>query len=203
MRPAETVSADALPKFERRDSVFSGVLSRTSSNAPAFHCDLPALLYMADKLRVDIYPITWAAALGSLGRGATGQVHQSLVNLQTNFAFKRSIPSHGQSDEERYKSIISEILILSIDTVRAHPNIVDLIGLGWDVDWPKDRVWPVLIFQKAAFGNLEDYLKSPEGRAASLEEKTRLCRDIVSGLSCMHTCSMIPPRALFLLLLLC
>ena len=181
-------SLKSLPTFERQDSMFSSV-SCTPSRPSKFHCDLPSALFVADKLKLDIFPITWMSALGHLGKGATAQVQQSQIDIQTHYAFKRSLESAGQNDTDRYRAIITEMIVLRNATIKEHPNIVKLIGIGWDVNPARDSVWPVLIFPRASLGSLSQFLKSEEGIQASFEERIQLCREIASAISCMHACS--------------
>ena len=174
--------------FQRDDSIFTAVkrASGQHSRDSAAHCDLLTLLFITEALDVDLLPITWNAALGSLGQGATGNVQQSIVDARTNFAFKRSLPSRHYSDEYRYEATISEVMVLRARRRRSHPNIVELVGIGWDVNPHEKSVWPVLVFRKAEFGSLKRYLSSPIGSDLSWEIRVSLCRDIVSGLAWMH-----------------
>lgn len=174
--------------FQRDDSIFTAVktISNASSHGPAVHYDLLSVLFIAEALDVDIFPITWNTMLGPLGRGATGKVEQAVVNARTSFAFKRSIPAQQQSDKDRYKAIISEIRILRDPVLLSHPNIVELIGIGWDVNPEDTTVWPVLLFRKAEFGNLKNFLSSHAAGDLSWDLKISLCRDVVAGLSCLH-----------------
>ncbi|MCJ1396800.1 hypothetical protein MMC18_009692 [Xylographa bjoerkii] len=127
------------------------------------------------------------SALGAIGEGATGEVYQSRLDLQTEFAFKRSIPSLGSNSiSARYKVIISEMIILRHAAIRDNPYIIDLVGIGWDVSVRDQSVWPVLVFPKASFGSLRQFLGSPEGTQVSFHTRIKLCSDMVKGLSTMH-----------------
>ena len=179
-------SQNSFPTFERRDSLFTSLQCKPPPQ-PGSHYDLLSLLSIADQLNIDLFPITWMAALGHLGKGAQGQVQQALIDVSTNFAFKRSRRSPGQSDMDRYRAIISEMMILRTPGIKDHPNIVDLVGLGWDVDLVFNEVWPVLIFPAAPLGSLKQFLRSSEGRDLSLTARLQLCENILSAMTVMHS----------------
>ena len=180
-----------LLSFERLEyTVNSTSAAVCASTEPAdYHYDLPSVLWIADQLGIDLLPISWMSALGSVGEGATGQVYQSRIDSDTEFAFKRSMPSPGSdtSDSARYKAIISEMIILRHAAIRDHPHVVDLIGLGWDVNVTDETVWPVLVFRKALFGNLQQFFRATEGAQASFETRIKLCTDMLMGLLAMHS----------------
>lgn len=156
--------------------------------------DLPSALSLAHRLGIDILPISWMPGLGSVGQGATGQVYQSRLDLNTEFVFKRSLPSPeaDNSDSARYKAIISEMIILKHAPIRDHSNIVDLIGLGWDVNLRDEIVWPVLVFPKASFGNLHQFLETTEGAQMSFQTRIEFCTGMLMGLLTMHSHSKCP-----------
>jgi hypothetical protein len=84
-------------------------------------CDFISFLGIAQGLKIDSLPITWQPALDSLGRGATAEIRQALVNLQMSFAFKRLVlaePAQSEIDETKnFRALIAGISIL------AHPSI--------------------------------------------------------------------------------
>jgi hypothetical protein len=51
--------------------------------------DFIAFLGVAQKLRVELLPITWQATREDIGSGATSQINQAFVSEGTSFAFKR------------------------------------------------------------------------------------------------------------------
>src|SRR5271155_2395565 len=154
------------------DLLYSPITQFTESALPANltgqYADygLIAVLALAQRLRIDFIPITWQAALGSIGEGGEGRINQSLIDLQTSFAFKRF-----KGDERArapFQNIIREMIVLSQASIREHPYIVRLEGICWDIP-QDDRVWPVLVFQKAHFGDLYHFCRSGAGRDLSME----------------------------------
>ena len=81
----------------------------------------------------------WQPALVALGFGEQAEVRQSLVNLATSFAFSRvKIREVGHA---AYRALASQISILGLSKIRSHPNIIDLIGVYWDIR-PQEDVQP-------------------------------------------------------------
>ena len=121
------------------------------------HYDLISFLSAVQSCAVDLLPITWRQADESLGQGGTAVISQSLINLKTSFAFKRTvklqtsaapaISNVGTLDEsdskftrakyEReapiYKAIISELSILRHPAIRDHPHFLRLRAICWDI----------------------------------------------------------------------
>ncbi len=158
------------------------------------HLDLLTFLTIAQKLDVDLLPITWHSAQGKIGSGGTGHVNQSLLNAQLSFAFKRFKVENGarRDESEVFKRLIAEILVLQCQTIRDHPNIIDFYGVSWDVEVDASggllRVLPVLVFEKSELGSLATFLSSSK-RSLSMETRLRLCRDVGNALATMHSCS--------------
>jgi len=153
-------------------------------------CDLITFLAVAQKMQVDILPITWQSARNMVGRGATSTIYEALINSQTSFAFKCISDDQKQKlwKTNNFQTLINEVTVLS--QLREHPNIVELQGICWDVT-ADDEVWPVLVFEKAQFGDLYNFLKLPVGRDLSIPERLSLCVDIGTAIIDMHSHGMI------------
>ncbi|EXJ85240.1 serine/threonine protein kinase [Capronia epimyces CBS 606.96] len=93
-------------------------------------------------------------------------------------------------ERERLGDLILELRCLSHPWLRGHPNIIQLLGLGWETD-PAHlaRKWPVLILEYADGGTLQDFL----GRHQDLtfRERVKLCLDIATGLYALHRCAVV------------
>lgn len=152
-----------------------------------------AVLGLAQRLRIDFLPITWQAVLESLeqdGKGARGgqaKIYQSLVNVETSFAFKRfrRNPSTFDSEYASFRDIVSEMIVLSHNAIRKHPYIARLEGLCWDISNEKE-VWPVLVFEKSHLGDLYHFSRSGKGRDLSIDGRLKLCTDIGVAIRDMH-----------------
>jgi hypothetical protein len=141
-----------------------------------------AVLALIQRLMIDLLPMTWQAALGSLGRGGQGVINQALITIQTSFAFKR-FESKGLDDP--YREVVQEMVVLRHPAVRDHPHIVHLIGVCWDIP-DSNHVWPVLMFEKTHLGDLDHFMRSGNGRSLRLEDKLKICVEIGIALRDMH-----------------
>lgn len=139
-----------------------------------------AVLALAQRLHVSFLPLTWQAALPELGKGGQAGVNQALINSQISFAFKRFGPPSTDSYGERtpFQEIVCEMIMLSHPSIRQHPYIVTLEGICWDIPGDGEQVFPVLVFQKSHFGDLQRFAKEGMGQDLSLEERLKLCADI-------------------------
>jgi hypothetical protein len=156
-------------------------------------CNFLSFLGIAQSLKIDFLPITWQPALDIIGQGGTAEIRQAMVNLQMNFAFKRlASPERVQlerSEARIFRSFIAEILVLSHPSVRDHPNVIRLEGICWDVVAGGEKVWPVLVFEKARNGDLLTFMGQAEGRSLTMVERLNICVDIAIAVMHMHSSS--------------
>jgi serine/threonine protein kinase len=93
-------------------------------------------------------------------------------------------------DEERLiRAVFLEYRALSHPPIKQHPNIVNLLDLGWETDpehW--DVKWPVLILEYADQGTMTGFLAQSK---FSLATKAKLCLDIGRGLQVLHESGII------------
>lgn len=166
------------------------VASISEYNSSKAQQDFLRCLGAAQHFNVDFLPIMWQPALKIIGAGATAQIHQALVNTQTDFAFKRFLGTQQSfSAEEQgklFRALIQEITILSLPSIRHHPNIIDLAGLCWDVVPETGSVWPVLVFEKSRHGNLRTFMQDGVGRQFKFHERLKLCADVARAVLCLH-----------------
>lgn len=149
---------------------------------PGDNADFLSILALAQRLRIDFLPIVWHPEIETIGAGATAEIRQALISVQMGLAFKRI----KRDREQTYSALFSEISILGFPAILEHENIVALEGICWDVNPAGPVVWPVLAFQKAAYGSLEDWMLSSTGRSPSLEEALSILADVARGLACLH-----------------
>ena len=168
------------------------------------HFNLVTFLGVAQKLHVDFLPITWEPALDCIGQGATAEIRQVSANLQFSFAFKRPLldPRLGFEDFERrlLPCLIAEISTLGLESIRKHPNINKLEGICWEVVSPEGEyisretlctsrnggIVPVLVFEKAKYGDLQYFMMQEAGRKLSFAQKIGICTDIAKAVAEMH-----------------
>ena len=174
--------------------VTSYTLNRTSLSAgpiddspPGILHDVITFLAAAQWRKIDILPITWQPALDTVGRGATAEIQQSIINLAMTFAFKRYFTSSDPHKiTTRYQAILAELCILGHPAIKEHPNIVKLQGVCWDVV-TEDEVWPVLVTKKAKFGNLHDFMASDEAILLKPYHCLNLIAGILNAVATMHS----------------
>ena len=99
------------------------------------HYDLTSFLEACQNLDIDFLLVTWQPALVTLRVGGQAEVRQSLVNLAMSFAFSRVKIREATREVEQaaYRVLASQISILGLSKIRSHPNIIDLIGVCWDI----------------------------------------------------------------------
>lgn len=91
---------------------------------------------------------------------------------------KRARLCHLEDSHVNWKSLILELRALSFPPIRAHPNIVQLLGVCWDV------LSPVLVVECATHGTLA----SLERQYLQEHTRLRLCHDVARGLHFLHAC---------------
>ena len=113
--------------------------------------DLVTFLGIAQSLQIDFLPITWQHGLGKIGEGATREIREALLDTNTSFAFKRRSFGRPLNIEELkgqiLPTLVAEISILHIPSIRNCRNIIDLVGICWEVycedDYTMSREKPV------------------------------------------------------------
>lgn len=155
-----------------------------------FHRDLISFMSIATVHKVDFLPLTWDDSCAGLGKGATGDVKQSTVNLQTSFAFKLF---KSNDKDSMFRELISEVVLLSQKSIRIHPNIIDLEGIIFHIDHDTEELWPALVFKKAPFGSLDKFMGSDAGTSISIPKRLKLCSEIGAAIMTMHAAGESPP----------
>ena len=175
----------------------SSIGSRYSTSADLSSVDilseqdsLLSFLATAQALMLEMLPLVWNQQL--IGFGATSRIHESYGNQQTSFAFKRVHDASKSSTPHStiYRILTNEILTLCGPFSRNHPNIVQLQGICWEISCINDDAWPVLVFEKADFGDLYSFAMTPIGREMGLDKRLSLCIEMEKAIMDMHSMSM-------------
>ena len=199
-RPRSTSDSESsYIQFSRGSAVFTSTTPAGLSASHATACtNLITFLSTAQKSNVDLLAITWQPALESLGGGRASEVSQSLLDVRSGLAFKRpNVLSTPQSEEAAFKSMISEISMLRHPSISSHPNIIDLEGICWEVRQESNKVWPVLVFQKADFGSMEAFMGGGVKEIHNFQMRLELCIQIAEAIAALHYSSDPPPFQLF------
>jgi len=129
-----------------------------------------------------------------LGRGHSFQVRILRSDPpEPSLVFKSVLPYADftrQEEKERLQNVILELRALTHTPLQRHPNIVDLLGLGWESDSVDEtRKWPVLILEYADGGTLSDFLRRHPD--LSYAQRLALSSDVANGLSALHRCGIV------------
>ncbi len=144
-------------------------------------------LGVAQSLKIDFLPITWQPELDKVGEGGTARILQSLINIQTTFAFKRLKHPWSRMDEYQYmRALIAEISVLGHPSIRYHPNVASIEGICWDVVLGGKEVWPVLVFEKARYGDLTKFMTSGLGKELDSKHRLEMLFDIALAIRDLH-----------------
>lgn len=154
--------------------------------------NLISFLEAVQYYNIDLLSVSWQPGLGNIGKGGTASIFQSLVNANTTFAFKQCleeghdlVPNHRNN---LYRKLQAEVMTLGHPCLRQHPNIVDLIGIGWDIHHDNDTAYPVLVTEKTESGDLEVFLGSMDSGLKSLDDMLVICSQIAVALDALHLC---------------
>ncbi|KAK3356289.1 serine/threonine protein kinase japonica group [Lasiosphaeria hispida] len=145
-----------------------------------------SFLATVQALQIEILPLVWDITHDDdKGFGGTSIIYQALVNLDTSFAFK-AYRKQQKTEEQVFRTLINEITVLSETSVREHANIAQLQGICWEISPTDDKPWPVLIFEKSPYGDLDHFARYG-GRGMTINDRLRLCLDVGRAVMDMHT----------------
>ncbi|MCJ1276535.1 hypothetical protein MMC21_004341 [Puttea exsequens] len=167
--------------------------------------DLISFLSYVKTEAIPILPVTKPDIRTVLGQGATFLVNGAEVPEDYTDPVSGTVFPQGMivalkravlnADIGRIPVIFNELLTMHHPPLRAHPNIVKLLGVGFEVEGPPDAqsAIPVLIPECAELGNLAEILETArkEDRPLSFDEKLSLCLDIAHGLEILHRCDIV------------
>jgi hypothetical protein len=152
--------------------------------------DFLGFLDIAQRSKLDFLPVSSHQGLQLLGEGSTTEVNQSIVNAENAFAFKQKSSRSGKKNSELLHALCIEILVLCHPPVQEDCNIVDAVGINWQNETERGTVWPTLVFPKAGFGSLQEFLSHSLGLGISIDEKLKLCSSVINAVQKLHACGM-------------
>lgn len=189
-------------------STCDSICTAASPQKPPEHYEFVTFLGIAQKLGIDFLPITWQQALGNIGKGGSGEIREAFLDGNTSLAFKRRLFKES-FDLEEFRghvlpSVIAEISILLAAPIRCCPNVVNIVGICWEIycedncafsrDEPVNflsaAAVPVLVFERSKHGDLHDFMTNGAGKALSFDERLQLCIEISNAISTMHSIGM-------------
>lgn len=200
-------------RTRRRSSVVPGAsrhLAIFSTSTTVLHDTLISFLSYIKTYDIPILPVTKPDIRTVLGEGASflvngAEVPRHYVDPSTGrlfpkgtiVALKRAKLSKDMEDltADRIRVIFNELLTMNHAPLAAHPNIVNLLGVGFETEGPSDTqtVIPVLVLECAELGNLAEILETArkEDRPLAFHEKMSLCLDVAQGLEILHACDIV------------
>lgn len=186
------LSSDVL--FQSSSAIQSAV-----GAGPQSHCNFIYFCGLVQGLGLDFLPITWQPYVGLGGSGATSKIRQSLLGTDLSLAFKSiSVSDTSRSYTSSEKQIIFALFIAEIKpmanrAVLMSPYIQHVDGICWSLSNSTGAVDPVLVYERASYGDLYHYMSSDEGeKAENIFASIKTCRDIAIGLHTLHCCGELP-----------
>jgi serine/threonine protein kinase len=148
--------------------------------------ELLSFLEISQWFNIDLLSVSWQPKLGKVGVGGTSDIFQSLVNASTAFTFKCCSTNPEETNTEQlYRNLKAEVMSLSHLAIQRHPNIVNLVGICWDVK-QDETVYPVLVTEKSQRGDMRMFLHTREGTEMSIQDRLHLCCEVACALDALH-----------------
>ena len=214
---ADTYTTSFPIRSRRKSSVIPGASNLHQAIHPTFSTTLQnnllSYLSYVKTHNIPILPVTKPDVRSVLGQGASflvngAEIPKTCVDPVSGrtfpqglvVAYKRAVVDRkdvkdmDELIECRIHILFNELLTMHHPPLRAHPNIVDLLGIGFDIEGENESLnaMPVLVPECAELGNLAEVLESArkEDRPLSFAGKVSLCLDVVHGIEILHACGM-------------
>ncbi|KAL8907095.1 MAG: hypothetical protein Q9171_006000 [Xanthocarpia ochracea] len=169
-----------------------GATYQSAGSVSAKHYDFLDFLGIAQGLKINFLPIQWQPGLDIAGKGGTAKIRQHLAYTDMTFAFKQMKKTQSPMREVQYMcALIAEISILGQFKNRHHKNIALIEGICWDVDPGEQKVWPVLVFEKAPYGDLNHFMIFGAGRELIMEKRLSFLIDVALAVHDLHSAGII------------
>ena len=127
-----------------------------------------------------------------VGRGTTFYVQRTLFPDSRDVVLKSKVFDYegpNQSLTSKLEAILLELRVFTHPPLRHHPNLAQLIQVGWQGDSVDPSFkWPVLIVDYADQGTLVDFFKNNPD--LGFETRKSLIRDVAGGLRALHKCKI-------------
>ncbi|KAL9075020.1 MAG: hypothetical protein Q9161_001951 [Pseudevernia consocians] len=185
-RRSSSPSAEETSFYNNLARLMSWSQPRTDPKLKRILYDATTFIAIVSELEIDLFTFTWYSGMGELGRGKTAQIQQSVINLETEFAFKRfTFPGSEEPDEAQIiRAAMIEILALSHPALRDHQNILKLHGVCWEIS-SENLFRPVLVVEKTSLGDLGRFM-SEHGSAVDGNTRVEMCVDVIRAVAILH-----------------
>ena len=164
--------------------------SEVATETPKKTNSLLTFFAIVQHYEIDLVPYMYEMEVLLAGSGATSNIRQKHLSKEAGLVFKviRIRDACGIDDKEAtYNALISEISVLAHESLRHHPGIVKIECVSFEVVEDDTQVWPVLVLQKAQYGNLDQFMRTEHGRKTTLKDRMEFCIQIASAVLALHT----------------
>jgi serine/threonine protein kinase len=164
--------------------------AKTSPSSSALQ-DLAIKLACSQLSDMSINQRLWPSSSSQLGIGATFQVESREAKGKKLVAVKHIKRDSADEEQfsytaptrERLDDVLLEVQVLLHLKTLQHPNIVEIVGFGWD-----EGPLPYLVLELADLGSLDKFLNEHE---LSWSQKELTMIQLASGLEMLHACEII------------
>ncbi|KAF8545112.1 hypothetical protein BDD12DRAFT_906012 [Trichophaea hybrida] len=177
--------------------------------------DYTSFLYYAAILKIDIIRVEDLITIARLGSGATMTVfkgacpsrlpNQEVALKKLNLELPRTRSTINPNAAELYQLLAAaslEVRVLSNTLLRQHPNIVDLLGISWEVLGAEEgksesftSIRPILVVELAYqdYPTLDEYYKFcvKNDVGITMDTKISIISNVADGLAAIHMCGII------------
>jgi serine/threonine protein kinase len=173
---------------------------------------LQDLIRTIQRLNLSHFPAAWIERGEAIGEGETFWVERCRIvghgkhTIEKQTTGKQVAVKHlkvGRWDSEspeyrrRLNSLLLELRIMDHGPLKSHPNILTLIGYGWNAD--EGGILPYILVDYCANGNVRQYLTEKKAsainngteRTLSPKLKEMLIADVAAGIDVLHTAGII------------
>jgi serine/threonine protein kinase len=95
----------------------------------------------------------------------------------------------GGNLRNRLDKVLLDLKIMHHEPLRSHPNILRLIGYGWNMQVNNQPI-PFVMVEYAHMGSFREYLGQRRGRT-TLNNKLIFIGDVAAGLMALHDCGIV------------
>ena len=130
-----------------------------------------------------------------LGEGSTYDVYKCEFDSGIIGAVKRAkefLPMASDNEPREMElrtmdTMLTEMGVLNHPPLKEHPNLIQLLGYGWEyLDF---GFCPFIVLEFADLGTLDQFLISRTDEL-SATDKLEICMDLLSGLEALHSCDI-------------
>jgi len=151
---------------------------------------LQDVIRTVQRLNLPVIPASKIERGEIVGEGETFWVEHG-NHEGTAVAIKQLKVADNQADPQeflrRIDSLLLELQIMRHGPLKSHPNILDLVGYGWNTEGR--AILPYIVVEYSGYGTLRGYLRGIRG--IELLDKEMFIADIIAGIYALHTTGIV------------